>query len=148
MKVIIINTQEKKNPCKASSVEKLYQQLKKQGYDVLEIEQANFILDNNIQNTEESLFEKPNFESKSLAGLPSVLNPLNLSHSEKSKGLAKLLLQHTIPLDRVVQSLSKMGKDYPRPRKIGQVSLELCLLNQTSTLLWLLSEHVIPHLEQ
>ncbi len=141
MKVIIIEPN-RTNSAKACPEEMLYQKLIKLGVDVVTIPE------NDTENKVESLFEKLNYGSKPLIDQPLTPRPQGFSHQEKSKGLAKLLLQHTTPLDGLVQNLSKREKGFHRQRKIGQVSLEECLLYQTSTLLWLLSEHVIPHLEK
>ena len=100
------------------------------------------------QSGDVSLFDGPGLAEEISKALSAAMLPPSLTPEDKSKGLAKLLRRDCKSLDMVVQSLLKKEKDRHRPRKIGQESLESCLLHQTANLLYMLSAHIIPHLER
>lgn len=103
---------------------------------------------NDTQNKAQCLFCKQDSE-KAISTVQSEALPL-LSHRLESKniGLANILRQEYKSLDMVVQMLLRREKGRLHQCKIGSVSLESCFLHQTANLLYILSAHLIPHLEQ
>ena len=101
-----------------------------------------------IQSQHKSSRSRIDSERAILTTEPVALPVKGYDIENKSKELAKLLRRECNQIQRVVQNLSKKERKNRHRSKIGQQSSESLLLNQTANLLWLLSAHVIPRLEQ